>query len=82
MSYTYLLEQGEESSAESFSDIPASVLSRSNHTAGKFSCSGSETECCPGSQSGTTCEPSTADRGAALLTSFLEGFRAKGWEVL
>lgn len=26
MSYTYLLEQGEESSAECFSDMPASVL--------------------------------------------------------
>ena len=32
MSYTFLLEQGAESSAASFADIPAFVLSRLNLT--------------------------------------------------
>ena len=63
MSYTFLLEQGEESSAESFSAIPASVLSRLNLTAEKSCCNASGTESCPSSQSGTMCEHSTGSRG-------------------
>lgn len=59
MSYTYLLGQGVESSAESFSDIPAFVLSRSTPIAERCCSSDSGTECCQSSRSGTTCEPST-----------------------
>jgi hypothetical protein len=77
VSYTFLLEQGEESSVESFSDIPASVLSRLNLTAGGCCSNASETESCPGSQSGTTCEPSTGDPGEEELMPSVEGFRAK-----
>ena len=64
MSYTYLQEQGEESSAECFSDIPVSVLLRLNLTAEKCSCNGSEMESCHGSQSGMTCELSMGNLGA------------------
>ena len=77
MSYTFLQEQGEESSAESFSDIPASVLSRLNLTAERFCSKDSETESFPSSQSGTTCEHSTANRGADSLTLCVEGSPAK-----
>jgi hypothetical protein len=71
MSYTFLPEQGEESSAESFSDIPAYVLLRLSLTAARCSYNGSETASCQSSQSGTTCEPSTEGRGeGALLVRF------------
>jgi len=63
MSYIFLLEQGEESSAECFSDIALCAQWKSNHTAEKSCCKDSETESCHGSQSGTTCAPSTASRG-------------------
>ena len=76
MSYTYLLEQGAESSAECFSDIPASVLSRLNPTAGASCFSANETESCQGSPSGTTCEPSTENRGGGALMSSAEDSRA------
>jgi hypothetical protein len=77
MSYTYLLEQGEESSAESFSAIPASVLSRLNLTAEKSCCNGSETESCRSSQSGMISEPSTENLGAGKLTLSAEAFPAR-----
>lgn len=63
MSYTYLQERGEESSAECFSDIPASVLSRSRNTLEKSSCNDSETESCHGSRYGTTYKLSTVGPG-------------------
>ena len=44
MSYTFLQEQGEESSAECFSDIPASVLSRLSLTAEKSCSNDNETD--------------------------------------
>ena len=69
MSYIYLQEQGGESSAECFSDIPAYVLSRLNLIAEKSFYKGSEMECCQSSQSGTMCEPLTASRGEGKLTS-------------
>ena len=72
MSYIYLQEQGEESSAECFSDIPASVLSRLNLSVEKSCSKDSETESCPSSQSGTTYEPLTANRGEEKLTSSAE----------
>lgn len=63
MSYTYLLAAGEESSAECFADIPASVLSRSIRSGGASYLNGNETESCQSFQSGTTLEPSTEPRG-------------------
>jgi len=66
MSYTYLQEQGEESSAECYSDIPASVLSRSRNTREKSCCSDSETESCQGSQYGMTSAPLTENRGEGV----------------
>jgi hypothetical protein len=69
MSYTYLLEQGEESSAESFADIPASVQSRSRNTLAKSYCNDSGMESCHASRYGTTYAPSTAGHGAEEWTS-------------
>lgn len=63
MSYTYLLEQGEESSAESFADIPAYVLSRSKNILGKYYCKDSGTESCHDSPSGMMSQPSTEPHG-------------------
>lgn len=77
MSYTYLLESGEESSAECYSDIPVSVLSRLSLTAEKSSYNASATESCQNSQSGTTCGLSTGDRGAEKSTVSAEASRAK-----
>ena len=77
MSYTYLQEQGEESSAESFADIPQFVLSRLNLTAEKPYSSDNETESCQSSPSGTMCKPSTEHPGEEKLTSSAEDFLAK-----
>lgn len=56
MSYTYLQEQGEVSSAASFSDIPLSVLLKLNLTPEKSYSKDNETESCHISQYGTTSE--------------------------
>jgi hypothetical protein len=72
MSYTYLQEQGEESSAESFADIPQYVLSRLNLTAEKCYCSGNVTESCQCFQFGTMCEHLTENLGKGKLTSSAE----------
>lgn len=87
MSYCFLMDDSENCTslqvregaywAECFSDIPASVLSRLNLTAAKSSCSDSETESYPGSQSGTTCEHSTANHGGDSLTLCVEGSRVR-----
>ena len=77
MSYTYLQEQGEESSAECFSDIPVYALSRLSLIAGKSFYKDKGTESCPSFQSGTMCEPSTANRGAVKSTSSAEDSHAK-----
>ncbi len=69
MSYTYLQEQGAESSAAYFADIPASVLWRLNLTAGKYCSSDSETNYYRHSRSGMMSEPSTEDRGGDSLMS-------------
>lgn len=76
MSYTYLLEQGEESLAECFSDIPACVLSRLSLTAAKSCCNGSETESFQSSRYGTMCEPLTAGPGKEKSTLFAQAFHA------
>jgi hypothetical protein len=63
MSYTYLQEQGEVSSAGCFSDIPQSVLLNLNLTAEKSYSKDNETESCQSSQFGMMSAPSTATRG-------------------
>ena len=69
MSYTYLQDAGEESSAASFSDITLFAPLKSNPTAAACSCNGSGMACCHDSQSGMTCEPSTGSRGEGELMS-------------
>ena len=63
MSYTYLLEQEEESLAGCFLDIPQSVLSRLNLTAEKSYSKDNETESCQSSQSGMMSPHSMELRG-------------------
>lgn len=73
MSYTYLLEQGVESSAECFSAIEQSVLSSLTRTAGACSCNDNETESCRCSRFGMMSTPSMEIRGAeSLMSSALE----------
>jgi hypothetical protein len=80
MSYTFLLEQGEESSADTFSDIPQSVLSRLNLIAEKFCSKGNETESFPSSQSGTMSQPLTEPRGKEKSMSSVGDFHAKTYQ--
>jgi len=77
MSYIFLVAQGEESSAASFSAIPASMLSRSKSTRARSYSKGSETECCHASQSGTISLLSTGDRGEGELMSSAPAGRAR-----
>jgi len=77
MSYTFLLDAGEESWADSFSAIPASVLSRLNLTAEKSCYNDNGTESCQGSLFGMTCEPSTELYGKEILTLWQEGSLAR-----
>jgi hypothetical protein len=69
MSYIFLLEQGEESSAECFSDIPAYALSNGTSTPANAFSPANGTDACPASQSGTTCRPSTGNLGAGASMS-------------
>lgn len=75
MSYTYLLESGEVSSAECYLDIPVFVPSKSSLSAEKSSCKDNATESCPASQFGTMCEHSTGDRGAGKSIAFAEAWQ-------
>lgn len=77
MSYTYLREQGAESSAASFSDIPAFVLSKLNLTVEKSCSNGNEMESCQSSRSGMMSEPLTENHGEEQLTLFAEDFPVK-----
>ena len=81
MSYTYLLEQGEEYSAASFSDIPPSVLSKLNLTAERSYCKDNETASCQSSQSGVMFAPSTANLGAEKSMWSAEDSLAKTSQV-
>lgn len=74
MSYTYLQEQGEESSVGNFQDIPAYVLSRLKSTQEKYCSKDSETESCQNSPSGTISTPLMENRGKEESISFAEGF--------
>ena len=82
MSYIFLQEQGEESSVESFSDIPASVLSRLNLTPAKSCSPASVTESFRASQSGMTSELLTGDLGAESWTPSAVDSPAKTSQVL
>jgi hypothetical protein len=77
MSYTYLQESGEESSVDTFSDIPPYVLLRLSLTAAKSSCNGNETASYPSSQSGTMSPPLTECRGEERSMSFAEDSHAR-----
>jgi len=81
MSYTYLQGEGVESSAECFSDIPPSALSKSNHIAEKICSNDNETEFCPVSQSGMIYAPLTVGRGVEQLTLFAEDSHAKTYRL-
>lgn len=72
MSYTYLQEQGEESSAECFSDIPQYVLSRLNLTAERSCSNDNGTGSCPSSQSGIMSAHLTEPHGEGRLMSSAE----------
>lgn len=63
MSYIFLLDQGEESSAESCAVIALFAPLNWMHIAGECSSSGSGIACSPGSPSGMMCEHSTAGHG-------------------
>lgn len=77
MSYTFLLEQGEESSAECYSDIPLCVLSKSSPTAEKRCYNDNATESCPDSRYGMTSQPLMEDHGADKSMSLLEDSLAR-----
>ncbi len=70
------------SSAVSFSDMPASVLSRLNLTAEMFYSKDSATEFCPSSQSGTMLERLKEHPGADSLTLCAGASRVKTSVVL
>lgn len=76
MSYIFLQEQGEESSVECFSDIPAFVLSRSMLTAGNHYSNVSGMESFPDSRSGTMSPLSMESPGEELPRLFVEDFPA------
>lgn len=80
MSYTYLAESGEVSSAECYSDIPAFAPSRLSLTAEKSSYKDNATESCPASPSGTTCEHSMGDCGAGKSIAFAEASHVKTFQ--
>lgn len=77
MSYTFLLGSEEVSSAESFSDIPPSVLLRLNLTAEKCYSAASATESCQSFRYGTTFAHSMESRGEIELTLLPEVSHAK-----
>jgi len=69
MSYTFLLESGEESSVESWEEMSALAPSNWTRTVARSFSSVNGMEPSPGFQSGTTCAASTAPLGLAGLTS-------------
>ena len=77
MSYTYLQESGEESSAASFSDIPQSVLLNLNLTAEKSCSKGSGTASSQSSQSGMMSPHLMELRGEERSMSYAEDSHVK-----
>ena len=81
MSYIYLLDQGEASLADTFSDIEPYVLSRLNRFLEKSYCKGKGTECSHGFPSGTTSRRSTEGLGEDLSISSPGVFLAKTFQL-
>lgn len=77
MSYTFLQELGEESSAESFSDIPAFVLLRLNLIADESCSNGKEMESFQSSQFGMMSAHSMENLGGGRLMSCAAGSHVK-----
>lgn len=77
MSYTYLQELGEESSAAIYSDIPVSVLSNGAHTLGASCLPDNVTGCYRASQSGMMSRRLTAGRGKGASMSYAAGSRVR-----
>jgi hypothetical protein len=80
MSYTYLQDAGEESSAASFSDIILFAPLKSNPTAARCFCNGSGTACCHDSQYGMMSARSTGSLGVGELMSSAEDSPAKTFQ--
>jgi hypothetical protein len=76
MSWHYLPELAEASSAESSPASPPSAPWKWNRTAGKSCCGAKGTVCSPCSRSGTTSRPSTGHPGVELWISSLRASRA------
>lgn len=77
MSYTYLLELGEESSAECLSDIARAVPWKSTRDVGSCCFSGNATVSCHGFLSGMMSQHSTVAHGEVSLKSYVVDSRAK-----
>ncbi len=77
MSYTFLQEQGEASSAESFTAMYASAPSSWKTTLDRPCCNDNATASCPGSRSGMTSPPLMADHGGARSISSPGAFPAR-----
>ena len=77
MSYTYLQAQGEESSAESFSDITPCALSKSMSTAARQCSNVNGMESFHGSPSGMMSPPSTGRHGKGESMSSAGDSRAR-----
>ena len=76
MSWSYLQEQGAESSGGCSVAVNALGLLKSNHIHGKSCCNGNGTDCSPTSQFGMTSEPSEATTTTPCPTSaYLEAYR-------
>jgi hypothetical protein len=77
MSYTYLQEQGEESSAESFADIPAYVLSSGINMPASACSQGKEMDHCHDSPYGMTLQHSMQLPTGARCKSCVVDFHAR-----
>lgn len=77
MSYIYLQEQGEVSSADSYSGIPQYARSKSKNIQGRSCCSDSETASCQNFPFGTTFAHLTANHGEDQLTFWQEDSPAR-----
>jgi len=77
MSWLFSRALAEEYSARECSDGEPSAPSKSTNTPAMYLSHGKTTEASKLSRFGTTCERLTDDRGAELLISYLEDFRAR-----
>jgi len=77
MSYTYLQDRGEESSAAYFSDIGQFAQLNLKKMLETNSFKGNEKELCHGSQSGMMSAHLTGSHGKELQTLFVEGSHAR-----